>query len=119
MTTTTSDLRKKHCASCESGMPALSKAEARKSMEALPEWEMAPDGKRIRREWRVKDFESGLKFIQNVGELAENEGHHPDLHLVNFRDLALELSTHAVGGLTENDLILAAKIDELPVELKD
>jgi 4a-hydroxytetrahydrobiopterin dehydratase len=97
----------------------LSKAEAREGLEAPPGWEIGPDGKRIRREWRVKDFASGLEFFGKVGELAENEGHHPDLHIADYRNLAIELSTHAVGGLTENDFILAAKIDEIPVELKD
>jgi len=118
MSAQASELREKHCVSCEDGIPALSKADARKSLEALPEWEMTSDGKRIRREWQVKDFASGLAFFNQVGELAENEGHHPDLHLADYRKLAIELSTHAVGGLTENDFILAAKIDEIPVELK-
>jgi len=66
----------------------------------------------------VKDFVSGLAFFEKVGKLAEEEGHHPDLHLTGYRNVALELSTHAVGGLTENDFIVAAKIDLLPVELK-
>ena len=74
--------------------------------------------KRIRREWTVKDFASGLNFFQAVGEVAEREGHHPDLHLMNYRDVTIELFTHAVDGLTENDFILAAKIDELPIELR-
>ena len=119
MTTQLKDLRSRHCESCEGKMQALPKAEVRQALETLRHWKLSADGKRIRREWRVKDFASGLEFFQKVGDLAENEGHHPDLHLVGYRDLAIELSTHAVGGLTENDLILAAKIDELPVKLKD
>lgn len=95
-------------------MPALSKADVQKSLPSLPEWKLTDDGKHIRREWRVKDFASGLDFFQKVGDLAALEGHHPDLHLVGYRNMAIELSTHAVDGLTENDLILAAKIDELP-----
>jgi 4a-hydroxytetrahydrobiopterin dehydratase len=62
----------------------------------------------------VKDFTDGLEFFRRVGDLAEAEGHHPDLHLTSYRDVAIELWTHAAGGLTENDFILAAKIDRLP-----
>jgi 4a-hydroxytetrahydrobiopterin dehydratase len=53
-----------------------------------------------------------------VGQVAEREDHHPDLHLTGYRNVAIELSTHALGALSENDFILAAKLDELPVELK-
>jgi 4a-hydroxytetrahydrobiopterin dehydratase len=118
MSTSTSELQQKHCVPCEGGVPALSQGEVRKSLEAVPDWKLTAGGKRIRREWRVKDFASGLEFFQHVGDVAALEGHHPDLHLTDYRKLAIELSTHAVGGLTENDFILAAKIDELPVELQ-
>jgi 4a-hydroxytetrahydrobiopterin dehydratase len=84
----------------------------------VPQWRLSDDGKRIRRDWRVKDFATALDFFRRVGEVAESEDHHPDLHLTGYRNVVLELSTHAVGGLTENDFILAAKIDQLPVELK-
>jgi len=76
------------------------------------------DGKRIRRDWRVKDFQAGLEFLNKAGALAEQEGHHPDLHLEGYRNVAIELWTHALGGLSENDFILAARIDQLPVDLK-
>jgi 4a-hydroxytetrahydrobiopterin dehydratase len=79
---------------------------------------LTADGKRIRREWRVKDFVTALDFFQRVGMIAEEEGHHPDLHLSSYRQAAIEIWTHALGGLSENDFILAAKIDKLPVELK-
>jgi 4a-hydroxytetrahydrobiopterin dehydratase len=87
-------------------------------MSAVPQWRLSEDGRRIRREWRVQDFATALDFFARVGQVAEAEDHHPDLHLTGYRNVALELSTHAVGGLTENDFILAAKIDQLPVELK-
>ncbi|MDB5336139.1 MAG: putative pterin-4-alpha-carbinolamine dehydratase [Planctomycetaceae bacterium] len=118
MSVLTTELQHKHCVACEGGIPALSKEEVQNSLEAVPDWKLMSDGKRIRREWRVKDFAAGLEFIQRIGVVAESEGHHPDLHLADYRNLALELSTHAVGGLTENDFILAAKIDKLPVKLK-
>jgi 4a-hydroxytetrahydrobiopterin dehydratase len=118
MTVTENDLTRKHCQPCEGGVPPLSAEQVREYLPAVPGWRLGADGKRIRREWRVKDFETGLDFFRRVGELAEAEGHHPDLHLSGYRNVALELYTHAVGGLTENDFILAAKIDRLPVELK-
>ncbi|HUQ71150.1 MAG TPA: 4a-hydroxytetrahydrobiopterin dehydratase, partial [Planctomycetaceae bacterium] len=69
-------------------------------------------------EWVVKNFLAGMAFFEKVAEVAEAEGHHPDLHLVGYRNVAIEIWTHAIGGLSENDFILAAKIDELPIKLK-
>jgi len=114
----TIDLTRKHCAPCEGGVPALSADQVRSYLSAVPDWKLTADGKRIRREWRVKDFVTALDFFQRVGMIAEEEGHHPDLHLSNYRQAAIEIWTHALGGLSENDFILAAKIDKLPVELK-
>jgi 4a-hydroxytetrahydrobiopterin dehydratase len=113
-----SALSKKKCKPCEGGIPPLSPEEVRRLASAVPEWRVTPDGKRIRREWRVRDFPAALDFFQRIGQVAEAEDHHPDLHLTGYRNVAVELSTHAVGGLTENDFILAAKIDQLPVALK-
>jgi 4a-hydroxytetrahydrobiopterin dehydratase len=110
------ELSRKHCAPCEGGVPALAPEQVRTYLADLPEWKLTEDGK-IRREWRVKNFLAGLDFFNRVGKLAEEEGHHPDLHLAGYRNLAIEIWTHAVGGLSENDFILAAKIDRLPVEL--
>ena len=117
MTTATTELTSKHCAPCEGGVPPLSAQQIRELLPAVPAWKVTPDGKRIRREWRVRDFATALDFFNRVGQIAEGEDHHPDLHLTGYRNVAIELSTHAVGGLTENDFILAAKIDRLPVEL--
>jgi 4a-hydroxytetrahydrobiopterin dehydratase len=117
-TTTAGDLLKKHCASCEGNIPALPPERIREMLSAVPAWRLTEDGKRLRRDWRVKDFVTGLDFFQRVGQVAESEDHHPDLHLVGYRNVTIEIWTHSVGGLTENDFILAAKIDQLPVELK-
>jgi 4a-hydroxytetrahydrobiopterin dehydratase len=99
-------------------VPALKPEQVRELLPRVSGWSLTGDGKRLRREWRVKDFATALDFFQRVGRIAEEEDHHPDLHLTGYRNVALELSTHAVGGLTENDFILAAKINQLPVELK-
>ena len=66
----------------------------------------------------MKDFLSAVQFIQDIAQVAEADDHHPDLHLTGYRKLRVELSTHAIGGLSENDFILAAKIEQLPKELK-
>src|SRR4051812_15827615 len=116
--TTTAELTHKHCTACEGGIPALTRAQVADLLPSVPEWKLTADNQRIRREWKVRDFMTGLEFFQRVAQIAEAEGHHPDLHLVGYRNVAIEIWTHAVGGLTENDFILAAKIDQLPVALK-
>jgi 4a-hydroxytetrahydrobiopterin dehydratase len=118
MSTTAAELTSKHCVPCEGGIPPLTPAEVQDRLAAVPDWKLTADGKRIRREWRARDFATALEFFNRVGQIAEQEDHHPDLHLTGYRQVAIELSTHAVGGLTENDFILAAKIDTLPVALK-
>jgi 4a-hydroxytetrahydrobiopterin dehydratase len=118
MTITTRELTRKHCAPCEGGVSPLSAEQVREHLAAVPGWQVGADGKRITRSWRVKDFATALDFFQRIAQVAEAEDHHPDLHLAGYRNVTVELSTHALGGLSENDFILAAKISELPVELK-
>jgi 4a-hydroxytetrahydrobiopterin dehydratase len=119
MTTNTLErLQTKHCQPCEGGVPPVPEQEARRLIGELSGWELTADGKRIHRQWVVKDFVAGMEFFQRVAKLAEEEGHHPDLHLTGYRNVAIELWTHAIGGLSENDFILAAKINELPIALK-
>ena len=112
------ELAKKKCVPCEGGVPPVDLHEAEAQLMQLPGWKLTQDGQRIRKEWIVKDFMSGIDFFNHVAEVAEAEGHHPDLHLEGYRNLAIELWTHAIGGLSLNDFILAAKIDQLPIELK-
>ena len=119
MTThTAEELRAKRCVPCEGGVPKLTATEAEAQLAKLLGWTITHQGERIRKEWVVQNFMAALRFFQAVGEVAESEGHHPDLHLVGYRNVAIEIWTHAIGGLSENDFILAAKIEELPVELK-
>jgi 4a-hydroxytetrahydrobiopterin dehydratase len=80
-------------------------------LPAVPAW-TAPGGKRLEREFRFKDFRSALEFANRVGALADAEDHHPDLH-VAWGKVGVVLWTHVAGGLTENDFILAARIDAL------
>ena len=107
------ELRAKRCVPCEGGIPKLTPAEAQALLAKITGWTITPDQQRIRKEWTVKNFMEGMQFFSKVAEIAESEGHHPDLHLVGYRHAAIEIWTHAIGGLSENDFILAAKIDEI------
>jgi 4a-hydroxytetrahydrobiopterin dehydratase len=109
----TSELTQKRCVPCEGGVPVLKSSEVQKFLKEVPGWKVTEDGKRIHREWQVKDFVHGLELFRKVGQIAEEEGHHPDLHLVGYRNVIIEIWTHAIGGLSENDFILAAKINQL------
>ena len=111
-------LRSGKCAACEGGVEKLSPAQVQEQLHTLCQWRLTDDGRRIRRDWTAKNFRAGMEFLNQVAELAEQEGHHPDLHLENFRQVSIDIWTHAIGGLSENDFILAAKIDQLPVRLK-
>jgi 4a-hydroxytetrahydrobiopterin dehydratase len=115
---TANDLVAKKCKPCEGGVEPMSAAQVSEQLKQLPGWRLSADGKSIRREWVVKNFLAGMKFFEEVAHAAEEDNHHPDLHLTGYRNVAIELSTHAIGGLSENDFILAAKIDRLPVETK-
>lgn len=118
-TQTAQQLSAKHCEACEGKGKRLSVDQARQQVEALCHWQLTDDGKHIAKEWLVKDFGAGISFLNRIAQLAEQEGHHPDLHLEGYRHVRINLSTHAVDGLSDNDFILAAKIDRLPVELKE
>lgn len=116
--TNAQELKDKSCVPCEGGVPEIGLEEAARYLEEVPGWELSGDGKRICRQWVARDFMSALDFFQRVGVLAEEEGHHPDLHLTGYRNATVELTTHAIGGLSENDFVLAAKINEIPIARK-
>lgn len=115
---TADELKQKKCVPCEGGVPKLSPEEAADLLASVPGWTITDDGQRIRKEWRVKNFVAGMAFFESVAAVAEAEGHHPDLHLVGYRNVTIEIWTHAIGGLSENDFILAAKIDAIPLSVK-
>jgi 4a-hydroxytetrahydrobiopterin dehydratase len=108
----------KKCKPCEGGVEPWTVDAAREQLRNLPGWCLTHDGQRIRKDWTVKHFRAAMAFFNRVADVAEEDGHHPDLHLEGYRKVWIELWTHAIGGLSENDFILAAKIDQLPVELK-
>ncbi|HEY3788940.1 MAG TPA: 4a-hydroxytetrahydrobiopterin dehydratase [Urbifossiella sp.] len=117
-TQTDEQLITKRCVPCEGGVPKYSPAEAEEQLKSLSGWRLTHGGERIRKDWVVKNFVAGIEFFDAVARLAEEEQHHPDLHLEGYRNVSIEIWTHAIGGLSENDFILAAKIDRLPVKLK-
>lgn len=106
------DLTSKHCVPCEGGTVPLLRTEAEEMMKQVPEWHLWPDGKMISREFAFKNFADAFAFATKIAAIAEKEGHHPDL-LVSWGKVGVELSTHAIPGLSENDFILAAKIDAI------
>lgn len=112
------DLVRKSCTPCEGGVPPLPPEEVAELLKKVDHWELVHQGQRIQRRWTAKNFMAGIEFFNKVAELAEQEGHHPDLHLEGYRYVIVDLWTHAVGGLTENDFIMAAKIDQIPIALK-
>lgn len=113
MSVSAAELTARKCTACEGDTPAFTAEQTAEHLAALPEWKLSDDGKMIRRKYKFKDFVSALAFLQKVGELAEAEGHHPDLHLTGYKNAAVELTTHAIGGLSANDFIVAAKVDAL------
>jgi 4a-hydroxytetrahydrobiopterin dehydratase len=115
---TIDELREKKCVPCSGAVPASSPEEVDRQLRELTGWQASADHRRIFKSWTVKNFGAAIEFFQEIARAAEAEDHHPDLHLEDYRKVRVEITTHAIGGLTENDFILAAKIDLLPVELK-
>jgi len=114
----TQPLDDRKCRPCEGDAQRLPLGQVESMLRMLSGWYLTRDGQRIRKDWRVRNFMAGIEFFGRVAALAEQEGHHPDLHLEVYRQVWIELWTHALGGLSENDFILAAKIDQLPISLK-
>ena len=106
-------LAAKKCLPCEGGVEACPLDAAQAQLAKLSGWRLTHDGQRIRKDWVVKNFVAGMKFFNHVADIAEEDGHHPDLHLEGYRNVWIELWTHAIGGLSENDFICAAKADAL------
>jgi 4a-hydroxytetrahydrobiopterin dehydratase len=109
-----SELTEKRCVPCEGGVDPLSREQAQALMKQLgPEWQLAGDGGSIRSEWKFRNFYHTMSFVNAVAHIANAEDHHPDLE-VGWGYCRIRYNTHAIGGLSENDFICAAKIDTLP-----
>ena len=109
------DLSQKKCKPCEGGVSALDISEIHKYQKKLDGWDILKDEKQIfflNKKFQFKNFLDSQNFINKVGDISENEGHHPDI-LFGWGYAEIKITTHAIEGLSENDFILAAKIDQL------
>ena len=108
------DLTAKKCIPCEGGVDPLTREQAQSLMQQLSgDWRLADDGKSIHREWKFRNFFHTMSFVNAVAHIANAEDHHPDLE-VGYGTCRMKFTTHAIGGLSENDFICAAKVDQLP-----
>lgn len=106
------ELEQKHCVPCEGGALPLMRDESAALLVQTPGWQIAPDGLSLSREFTFRNFVEAMEFANKITPIAEAEGHHPDL-AVSWGKVTVTLITHAIGGLSENDFILAAKINNI------
>ncbi len=104
----------KKCRPCEGTEKPLSVEESEEYLKKTEGWGLADNGTLLFREYTMKNFVSAVGLINKIAGIAEEENHHPDLHLTGYKHLRVELTTHAIGGLSENDFIVAAKINQVP-----
>ena len=105
------DLAKKDCVPCDDkDFPPLTREQAKDFLEHVPKWELFENSREIHRVFHFKNFADALAFVNKVGEIAEEQGHHPDIRL-SWGMVEISLTTHSIGGLSENDFILAARVD--------
>jgi 4a-hydroxytetrahydrobiopterin dehydratase len=101
-----------HCVPCEGGVAPLTRSKFSVYLPQIPGWEVV-DEQALRKEFVLGNFKEVVAYINKIAGLAESEGHHPDLFLHDYKKLTVTLSTHAIGGLSVNDFVLAVKIDAL------
>ncbi len=107
------NLKDKKCEACEGYERPFEKEEIEEHLKQIKDWQVTPDNSSIKKEFILNNFLEALEFINRVGEIAESEDHHPDIHLHDYKKVTITLSTHAIGGLSKNDFIEAAKIDDM------
>lgn len=107
------ELWEKRCVPCRGGVPPLTEEEAIGRVAGIPGWTLEEGASGIRRDFRFRNFAEAMEFARKVGEIAEAEGHHPDLS-VGWGYCAVRFRTHSIRGLHENDFIMAAKVDRIP-----
>jgi 4a-hydroxytetrahydrobiopterin dehydratase len=105
------NLAERQCVPCRGGVPPLKGQELSKYQDQLPDWRVINEH-HVEKSFLFPDFKQALDFVNRVGELAEEQGHHPDIYLT-WGQAKIQIWTHKIDGLTESDFILAAKIDRL------
>jgi len=105
-------LDQKHCKPCEGGTAPFSAEENQKLIKEVDYWTIEGE-KKLEKILVFKNFKKALDFVNKVGVIAEAEDHHPNISIFDYKKVRIELYTHSIGGLSENDFILASKIDEL------
>jgi 4a-hydroxytetrahydrobiopterin dehydratase len=106
------NLLNQKCVPCEGGVDPMTRQDAEAMLGFhIPDWKIDAEGKHITKTFDFANFKEALEFVNKTGEIAESEGHHPDIHMVNYKHVTIDLSTHAIGGLSQNDFIVAAKIN--------
>ncbi|MEM4255364.1 MAG: 4a-hydroxytetrahydrobiopterin dehydratase [Candidatus Norongarragalinales archaeon] len=110
-------LHLKKCVPCEGGITPLPLREARKMLEILPAgWKIAENGAgipQLRKTFVFKNFAKAIAFVNRIAAIAESQGHHPDIVVFGWNKVRIELYTHAIRGLHENDFVMAARIDHV------
>ena len=107
------DLLEGQCHEYAKGMPTLTPAEVHDRLALVPGWELVEEGKGLRLTERMADFQAAIDFVVEVAKVAEEQQHHPDIQIRSYRTLQLDFATHSIGGLTDNDFIMAAKVNAL------
>jgi 4a-hydroxytetrahydrobiopterin dehydratase len=104
------DLKERKCVPCERGTPPLEEKEIKELLDQLPPDWIVTGNRKISKSFPFENFRRGMAFAQEIARVAELENHHPDI-CISYKKVDVELTTHAIGGLSENDFILAAKIE--------
>ena len=107
------DLKNKTCKACEEGEKPFTLNQVNEYLQHVNDWELVDNGNAIEKEFTLNNFQEALDLVNKVGKIAEQENHHPDILLYSYKKVKITLSTHEVNGLSENDFIIASKIDEL------
>ncbi len=109
------NLTQKKCAPCEGGVDPMTREDFEPYLDQVSQWDIVENDKKIERNFQFKDFPQALEFVNKVGDIAEDEGHHPDIFIHSWNNVKISLWTHAIGGLSINDFIVATKVDKVKV----
>lgn len=108
-----SDLASQKCVSCSVGAPTLGQEEIKENLKKVDSWNLTKSPDKINKNFEFTDFQEAVDFINKVAKLAEQEGHHPNIFLHDYKNVEITLWTHKINGLHQNDFIMASKIDRI------